>query len=128
AGAGKSTLLGVAAGALAPQAGEARVCGIRVNHPAARRLIGYARENTCFPAAVSVRELLFYYARLHATGDPYSLVREALDLSGLGAAVALRVSRLGRADMHRLALAQAVLGSRRVVLLDEIFSGLDAIA
>jgi ABC-type multidrug transport system ATPase subunit len=55
-------------------------------------------------------------------------MREAVDLAGLGAAIALRVSRLGRADVHRVALAQAVLGGRRVLLLDEIFSGLDAIA
>ena len=128
AGAGKSTLLAIAAGSIASDAGEARVYGIPVMSAAGRRLVGYAREHPGFPSAVTVKEALLYYARLHRTANEIAIVQEALDLAGLGAAGGLRVSALGRADLHRLALAQAVLGQRRVLLLDEIFSGLDAIA
>jgi len=55
-------------------------------------------------------------------------MREALAIAGLAPAADLRVEELGRADLHRLNLAQAALGGRRVLLLDETFSGLDAFA
>jgi ABC-type multidrug transport system ATPase subunit len=134
AGAGKTTLLRVAAGALKPGAGEARVCGAPVTHPDARRVVGYAGDSPAFPRALTVREVLMYYARLHCAtnGDeeraPRGLVREALELAGLACSADLRTEALGRADLHRLGLAQAALGGRRVLLLDEMFSGLDAVA
>lgn len=130
--AGKSTLLRVAAGALKPPVGETRICGVLASDPAARRLVGYCGDIPVFPRAFTVHEVLLYYARLHcaASGEraPQSLVREALDLAGLMAAADLRTEALGRADLHRLGLAQAVLSGRRVLLLDEILSGLDAVA
>lgn len=132
AGAGKSALLQIAAGCSLPARGEARVYGLRVTDPAARRLVGYARDGTVFPPALTVREVLTYYARLHADrgGEPFArrLVREAFDASGLGASAESLVSTLGRADLQRLSVAQATLGRRRVLLLDETLSALDAVA
>jgi len=137
AGAGKSTVLRIAAGCLRPESGDVRVWGARVEAPAARQLIGYAADNAVFPAAATVREVLSYYARLHCAANAEraprrlrGLVREALELSGLAGEAGTRVEALSRADLHRLGLAQAVLGGRRVLLLDEVLSGggLDAIA
>lgn len=131
AGAGKSSLLQVAAGCLKPAAGDVRVCGRSVTEPAARRVVGFAFDNPAFPPALTVREILLYYARLHCAAkrerSPQGLVREALELAGLAAPEA-RVESLGRRDLHCLALAQAILGGRQVLLLDEILSGLDTIA
>ncbi len=132
AGAGKTRLLCVAAGALPPKTGEARVWGMRVTNPAARQLIGYAGDSPTFPRALTVQEVLMYYGRLHRAASneraPRGLVREALEIAGLTAAADLRVESLGRADQHRLSFAQAALGGRRVLLLDETLSGLDACA
>ncbi len=132
AGAGKTTLLRVAAGVLSPTRGETRICGMPCADPEARRCAGYAADPAAFPPALTVREVLTYYARLHCAVNgeraPLGLVREALELAGLTAARDLRTEALGRADLHRLGLAQAALGSRRVLLLDEMLSGLDAIA
>jgi ABC-type multidrug transport system ATPase subunit len=132
AGSGKSTLLQIAAGCLQPPRGEARVYGGRVTDPVARRIVGYARDGAAFPPALTVREVLTYYARLHADGNgelaARRLVREAFDASGLGAAADTSVSALGRGDLQRLAVAQASLGHRRVLVLDETLSGLDAVA
>ncbi|PYP56236.1 MAG: hypothetical protein DMD40_11730 [Gemmatimonadetes bacterium] len=132
AGAGKTRLLRVAAGAVKPRTGEVRVWGMRVTDPAARRLIGYAGDNPVFPRALTVHEVLTYYARLHCgmsnERNARGLVREALEITGLAAAAKLRADSLGRADLHRLNFAQAALAGRRVLLLDETFSGLDAFA
>ncbi|MFN2570906.1 MAG: ATP-binding cassette domain-containing protein [Gemmatimonadales bacterium] len=132
AGTGKTTLLQVAAGHLRPHVGEARVCGVRVTDPSARRLAGFAADHAVFPPAITARELLTYYARLHCATNrertSVGLVREALELAGLGAAADRCGEELSRAEAQRLALAQAALGGRRVLLLDEIFSGLDTLA
>ncbi len=132
AGAGKTKLLRLAAGTMQPKAGEVRVWGRRVTDAAARQLIGFAGDNPVFPGALTVQEVLSYYARLHCAvsreRSPRGLVREALEIAGLAAALELPVDSLGRADLHRLNFAQAALGGRRVLLLDEPFSGLDAFA
>jgi ABC-type multidrug transport system ATPase subunit len=132
AGAGKTRLLRVAVGALKPRTGEGRVWGMRVTDPAARQLIGYASESPAFPRALTIEEVLTYYARLHCAmskeRSPRGLVREVLEIAGLAAAADLRVDSLGRADLHRLSFAQAAVGGRRVLVLDEMLSGLDAFA
>ena len=119
AGAGKTTLLRVAAGLLTPDTGAVWAYGA----------VGYAPEGPVFPAALTVREVLAYYARFHATGAKRrTLVHDALELAGLGPVAHSRAAGLGRADLQRLALAQATLGGRRVLLLDETLSGLDPLA
>src|SRR5438552_16111228 len=90
-----------------------------IAEPAARLLVGYASEGAAFPHALTVQELLLYYARLHCARSngggrsPRSLAREALEIAGLAAARELRVEALGRADLHRPTLPQAALGGRR---------------
>lgn len=134
AGAGKTRLLRIAGGLVRPKTGDVRVWGVSVADPAARTLVGFASDSPTFPRAVTVWELLLYYARLHRARSngggrtSRSLVREALELAGLAPAAQLRVESLGRADLRRLSLAQAALGVRRVLLLDEILSGIDAVA
>ena len=132
AGAGKTTLLQVAAGALRPTRGDVWVWGCPITEANARRFIGYAPDHAAFPRALRVRELLLYYARLHAGANPerspHGLVRDAIELAGFGASAHLLVGALGAADLQRLALAQALLGGRRVLVLDEFFTQLDAIA
>ena len=133
AGAGKTALMRVAAGVVRPKTGAVRVWGVSAADWAARGLVGYVSDHPAFPPAVTVQEALFYCARLHrARGNggrtTRSLVREALEISGLAEASSVRVEDLRRADLQRLGLAQAALGGRRVLVLDEFLTGLDAIA
>ena len=129
AGAGKTTLLRIAAGLLAPDAGEIRVGGLAASDPVVRRHVGYAPEAPVFPPALTVREVLAYYARFHAVGAARrALVHDAIDAAGLADAAHRWPAALGRGDVRRLALAQAALGRRHVVVLDETLSGLDPVA
>jgi ABC-2 type transport system ATP-binding protein len=132
AGAGKTTLLRLAGGVLRPVTGQVRAWGMSIADPAVRRLIGYASDSPVYPSGLTVAEVLLYYARLHCAlrngRSPRGLVREALEIAGLAGVAETRVERLTRAELHGLSLAQAALGGRRVLLLDEMFSGLDVIA
>lgn len=126
-GAGKTTLLRVAAGVLVPDAGLVRVAGRRPGGLETRRLVGFAPETPVFPPALTVREVLEYYARFHAGGvRPRALVREAIELAALEHVAHRRVAGLSATLARCLALGQAVLGRRRLLLLDETLGGLDA--
>src|SRR5690349_1237604 len=132
AGVGKTTLLRLVGGGQRLVTGQVWVWGMSATDPGVRRLVGYSRDNPVFPPGLTAREVLLYYARLHCARSngrrPQGLVRDALETAGLAYVAETRIEALSRGDLHRLSLAQAALGGRRVLLLDEIFSGLDAMA
>ena len=129
-GAGKSTLLSVAAGLLDHDGGDIWVCGRHPRSREARRLVGYAPEHPAFYPELTVREVLARFAADHAHGRAArrALVDDALDLGGLAAWADRRSAALSRGIAQRLAFAQAALGRRELVLLDETLSGLDPLA
>ncbi len=129
-GAGKSTLLRIAAGLLVADAGAVWVCGRDPRALGARRRVGYAPEQPAFYPELTVQEVLTHFAASHAR-DPAArraLVSEAVDLGGLEDWVERRAGTLSRGIAQRLALAQAALGRRELVLLDETLSGIDPLA
>jgi ABC-2 type transport system ATP-binding protein len=128
-GSGKTTLLRLGAGLERPDAGVVRVAGGPADGAAARRVIGYAPRVGAFPPALTVREVLSHCARCHTGGgrERTVLVQEALEGAGLEAAGERRAASLPLGETRRLLFAQAALGARRVVMLDEPFAGLDAI-
>jgi ABC-type multidrug transport system ATPase subunit len=127
-GAGKTTLLRLAAGLLRPDAGVVRVGGEPPHRPAARRLVGFAPRDPAFPPALTVREVLEYCARRHGNAKARTtLVREALEVAGLEDLTGRPATMLPIAAARRLLFAQSALGGRRVLLVDDPFSGLDAV-
>ena len=129
-GAGKSTLLAVAAGLLAPDAGDIWVCGRWPRASRARELVGYAPEQPAFYPELSVREVLAHFATMHASSAVArrAVVEDALALGGLAGWADRRCGTLSRGITQRLAFAQAALGRRELVLLDETLAGLDPLA
>ncbi|MGA2383731.1 MAG: ABC transporter ATP-binding protein [Gemmatimonadales bacterium] len=129
-GAGKSTLMLVAAGLLDPDGGEVWVCGRRARSLEARRSVGFAPEQPAFFPELTVREVLEHFAAAHATNAVARRARvtEALALGGLEEWAERRAATLSRGIAQRLALAQAALGRRELVLLDETLSGIDPLA
>ena len=127
-GAGKTTLLRLAAGLLRPDHGVVTVAGAAPASPTGRRLLGFAPDNPVFPPTLTVHEVLAYYARFHVPGiGQRALVREAIELGGLEDVARQRAAQLSRGFAQRLALAQAALGGRRVLLLDETLGGIDPV-
>jgi ABC-2 type transport system ATP-binding protein len=124
-GAGKSTLTKIACGLVRPSAGEVMVCGARAGSRRARSSIGYLAELFRFPDWLSAGEVLVLHQRL-AKSDGGSKERlELLELVGLTDARDLRVSAMSKGMQQRLGVAQALVGSPRLLLLDEPTSALD---
>jgi ABC-2 type transport system ATP-binding protein len=129
-GAGKSTLMLIAAGLLQADGGDVWVAGRRPRSLEAARSVGFAPEQPAFFPELTVREVLTHFAAAHAANAVARRARvaEALALGGLEEWADRRAVTLSRGIAQRLALAQAALGHRELVLLDETLSGIDPLA
>jgi ABC-2 type transport system ATP-binding protein len=124
-GAGKSTLVKIACGLVRPSAGEARVCGFRAGSRPARASLGYLAELFRFPGWYTAEELLRLHQRLAGSAGGERERRELLDLVGLADARSRKVDGMSKGMQQRLGIAQALVGSPRLLLLDEPTSALD---
>ena len=127
-GAGKTTMFRVLAGFLRPRRGSCTVDGLDPGHYRVTRGIGYLPEDPAFPAGWTVRRFLARAVDLSfPPGDRSAALDHVIGRSGLEAeTLAKLVHRCSKGIRQRVALAWALAGEPRVVLLDEPFSGLDA--
>jgi ABC-2 type transport system ATP-binding protein len=124
-GAGKSTLTKIACGLVRPTGGSAQVLGHVAGSEPARRETGYLAELFRFPGWATADELLRLHQRLAGSdGDAAERV-ELLELVGLRDAARTRIGTMSKGMQQRLGLAQALVGSPRLLLLDEPTSALD---
>ncbi|HWJ42653.1 MAG TPA: ATP-binding cassette domain-containing protein [Solirubrobacterales bacterium] len=123
-GAGKTTTMRALLGLLRPSSGEALVEGrppVAMADPL--RTIGAALEATAFHPGRSGRNHLRTLAV--AAGIPGSRVEEVLEMVELTGAANRRVKGYSLGMRQRLALAAALLGEPRILILDEPANGLD---
>ena len=130
-GAGKSTTMQIITGNLAPSVGHIRICGIDLlEHPKlAKAEIGYLPEQPPLYRDLSVDEYLRYCARLRRIGKIE--IKSALDLAkqrcGLTEVGRRLIGNLSKGYQQRVGIAQAILHSPQVIILDEPTVGLDPI-
>ncbi|MER6159176.1 alpha/beta fold hydrolase [Streptomyces sp. NPDC001868] len=125
-GAGKTTTLRMLMGLIQPDGGQIRVFGHAIvpGAPVLSR-VGAFVEGAGFLPHLSGRENLeLYWA---ATGRPAedAHMDEALEIAGLGDALARAVRTYSQGMRQRLAIAQAMLGLPDLLILDEPTNGLD---
>ncbi|MEV7342988.1 alpha/beta fold hydrolase [Streptomyces sp. NPDC093544] len=125
-GAGKTTTLRMLMGLIKPDGGEIRVFGheIQPGAPVLSR-VGAFVEGAGFLPHLSGRDNLELYWQ--ATGRPPedAHLEEALEIAGLGDALARAVRTYSQGMRQRLAIAQAMLGLPDLLILDEPTNGLD---
>lgn len=128
-GAGKTTTMKLILGLERPTAGEIRVLDQvpwQRQFGPQRFKIGFLPENVVFYPQLTGREVLHYFARLKQV--PTSHGNALLDRIGLSHAADRKVKTYSKGMRQRLGLAQAMLCTPRLLLLDEPTVGLDPIA
>jgi ABC-2 type transport system ATP-binding protein len=124
-GAGKSTLVKIACGLVRPTTGSAQVAGAPAGSLPAQRALGYLAELFRFPEWQSADEVLGLHQRLAGSGGGAKERGELLELVGLEAAAERPVGEMSKGMQQRLGIAQAMIGSPKLLLLDEPTSALD---
>lgn len=125
-GAGKTTLFKMMLGLLPVTRGEIHIDGQPVRGEAfrqVRRGIGYLPESLALYDNLSGLEVMLFFAKLK-DADPRSCL-PLLEKVGLANAARRRVRGYSKGMRQRLGFAQALLGSPRLLFLDEPTNGLD---
>ena len=125
-GAGKSTMFKMMLGLIPLTAGEIRIDGAPVpgsDFRAVRRKVGYLPENVVLYDNLTGAETLDFFARLKGVSPAQNAA--LLERVGLMHAAKRRVREYSKGMRQRLGFAQALLGTPRILFLDEPTTGLD---
>ena len=129
-GAGKSTTIKLLAGLTRPTSGTAAVAGIPVGAgPAYRREVGYLAQEPRFYDWMTGRDTLRFVASLFpaAARGSESRIDAILERVGLADAADRPTQTYSGGMRQRLGIGQALVGSPKVLLLDEPVSALDPV-
>jgi ABC-2 type transport system ATP-binding protein len=124
-GSGKTTLLRAIVGVQVVAAGTVQVLGRAAGDASLRHEVGYVTQSPSVYPDLTVTENLRYFATLLGTGpDDVARVLAAVDLT---AGAHRRVGALSGGEKSRVSLAVALLGTPRLLVLDEPTVGLDPV-
>ena len=128
-GAGKSTIMNILTGYLSATGGLVTVAG----HPlpeeadAAKACVGYLPEQPPLYPEMTVEEYLLFAAELKGVkrAGRKEQVRKAAHRTGLDNVMPRLIRSLSKGYRQRVGIAQALLGSPKLIILDEPTVGLD---
>ncbi|WP_405673791.1 ATP-binding cassette domain-containing protein [Streptomyces canus] len=123
-GAGKTTTVECVEGLRIPDAGRVRVTGLDpvADHARVARVLGAQLQESELQAKLTVREALELYTAFHDKPLDWRPLAERL---GLTQKLTTRFGKLSGGQKQRLFIALALVGNPRVVVLDELTTGLD---
>jgi ABC-type multidrug transport system ATPase subunit len=129
-GAGKSTLMRTIATLQDPDSGSIQLDGLNVlgDKPAARRLLGYLPQEFGLYPRVSAETMLDHFAVLKgvvARGERKALVDALLHQVNLWDARKRKLGTYSGGMRQRFGIAQALIGSPKLIIVDEPTAGLD---
>ncbi|MGC0337719.1 ABC transporter ATP-binding protein [Streptomyces sp. SLBN-8D4] len=123
-GAGKTTTVECVEGLRVPDAGRVRVTGLDpvADHAHVARVLGAQLQESELQAKLTVREALELYSTFYEQPLDWRPLAERL---GLTQKLTTRFGKLSGGQKQRLFIALALVGNPRVVVLDELTTGLD---
>ena len=128
-GAGKSTIMNILTGYIAPTSGEVKVAGFSLPEQAqqAKACVGYLPEQPPLYPEMTVQEYLDFAAELKGVrrAERKEQVRRAARRTGLEEVLPRLIRSLSKGYRQRVGIAQALLGSPKLIILDEPTVGLD---
>jgi ABC-2 type transport system ATP-binding protein len=128
-GAGKTTFVKMLLSATHPTSGRATIFGEDSRHPSARVPIGYLPENHRFPTYLTGGGMLDFYAALSgmSAADRKTKIPALLEKVGLDKWGPTRLGKYSKGMLQRVGLAQALMHSPKLLVLDEPSDGVDPI-
>jgi ABC-2 type transport system ATP-binding protein len=128
-GSGKSTILRILTGYLRPTSGSARIAWFDVVGQGleARGQLGYVPEDVPLYTHMRVNEFLDFMGRIRGLSNASlpAAVGDVVERLSLGRVRTLLIAKLSRGYRQRVAIAQALLGKPKLLVLDEPTNGLD---
>ncbi len=125
-GAGKTTTLRMIAGLAKPDSGNILICGysLKTKYEKAIRQVGGIIENPEMYKNLSGLDNLKYYASLYNKIDK-NRINQVAEIVGLTSRIKDKVKSYSLGMKQRLGIAQALLHSPKLLILDEPTNGLD---
>ncbi|MGW2963478.1 ABC transporter ATP-binding protein [Streptomyces sp. NPDC001220] len=123
-GAGKTTTVECVEGLRVPDGGRVRVTGLDpvAEHEKVARVLGAQLQQSELQPKLTVREALELYASFYPDPLDWAPLAERLALTDK---LTTRFGKLSGGQRQRLFIALALIGNPRVVVLDELTTGLD---
>ncbi|MGW5732669.1 MULTISPECIES: ABC transporter ATP-binding protein [Streptomyces] len=123
-GAGKTTTVECVEGLRVPDSGTVRVAGLDpvADHDRVTRILGAQLQESELQPKLTVREALELYAAFYPDPADWRPLAERLRLTDK---LDSRFGKLSGGQKQRLFIALALIGNPRVVVLDELTTGLD---
>jgi ABC-2 type transport system ATP-binding protein len=130
-GAGKTTTILMLLGLTEPTSGRARVVGLDpARYPLeVKRRVGYLPDSVGFYSALTGRENLRYTARLNGlpAAEAEERIDEVLDHVNMRARADSKTEEYSRGMLQRLGIADALVKSPEILILDEPTAAIDPI-
>ncbi|MCP1471617.1 nitrate/nitrite transport system ATP-binding protein [Sphingobium sp. OAS761] len=128
-GSGKTTLISTIAGLIEPDSGEILVKGVPCKGPGADRGLVF-QSYSLFPWLTVEGNVRLAVEAVHknlSRAEQAALVKEKVELVGLGHAMDRKPAQLSGGMRQRVAVARALAMKPEILLLDEPLSALDAL-
>ncbi|MCP4057669.1 MULTISPECIES: ABC transporter ATP-binding protein [Pseudoalteromonas] len=128
-GAGKTTLFSLLCGYINPSHGELSILGHQPGSAALFNQVSALPQDAQLDPRFNIDKQLAFYGKLQGMGakQSHNEALRVLDLVGLKEVAKQRAGDLSHGMRKRVTIAQALIGSPKIVMLDEATAGLDPI-
>ena len=128
-GAGKTTLSSLLCGYINPSHGELSILGHQPGSAALFNQVSALQQDAQLDPRFNIDKQLAFYGKLQGMGakQSHNEALRVLDLVGLKEVAKQRAGDLSHGMRKRVTIAQALIGSPKIVMLDEATAGLDPI-